>query len=209
MNIPIKYQTCVNFNDCPLSIKNGMYGGMAGNKDGIIYRNSNWMIKYPKNTRSMNNVEISYTTAPLCEFIGSHIYSIMGYDTHETLLGERNNKIVVACKDFESNDTRLVEMRTIKNYASQKLSEILERDFSSTGERHFVLLDEMLLYLKESDILNSINGLEDRFWDMTVVDLIIGNSDRNNGNWGILRNPYEKDRLAPIFDNGAFLLSNK
>lgn len=32
----------VDLNDCRLSRKNGMYGGAAGNKDGIEYNDENW-----------------------------------------------------------------------------------------------------------------------------------------------------------------------
>ena len=36
-----------------------------------------------------------------------------------------------------------------------------------------------------------------------MSDIFINNNDRNNGNWGILRNKDGVDRLAPIFDNGG------
>ena len=46
--------------------------------------------------------------------------------------------------------------------------------------------------------------LKDRFWDMFVVDSLIGNNDRNNGNWGILVNEDTKTtRIAPVYDTGA------
>lgn len=44
--------------------------------------------------------------------------------------------------------------------------------------------------------------LEERFWDMFIVDAYIGNSDRNNGNWGIIRDQDGNKRLAPVYDNG-------
>jgi len=47
---------------------------------------------------------------PLSEFLGSHIYAILGYPVHETLLGYRKGKIVVACKDF-SLDMKLPILR--------------------------------------------------------------------------------------------------
>ena len=47
---------------------------------------------------------LSYVTSPLSEYIGSHIYQILGYDVHETILGvcfeEKRYKVVYACKDF-------------------------------------------------------------------------------------------------------------
>ncbi|MDR1184582.1 MAG: hypothetical protein LBK67_07275 [Coriobacteriales bacterium] len=42
----------------------------------------------------------------------------------------------------------------------------------------------------------------DRFWDMFVVDFLIGNNDRNNTNWGLINDREEIKRLSPVFDNG-------
>ena len=43
---------------------------------------------------------------PLSEYLGSHIYSILGYPAHETILGVRDGLLVVACKDFCEEDER-------------------------------------------------------------------------------------------------------
>ena len=76
------------------------YGGHSGSKKGIIFNDERWFLKYPKSTRSMEVIGMSYTTSPISEYLGSHIYNIIGLDTHETKLGFANGKIVVACKDF-------------------------------------------------------------------------------------------------------------
>lgn len=56
----------VDFSACPFSSRHGQYGGQAGGKDGIIYKGSPWIIKYPKSTRSMQGANLpSYTTSPL------------------------------------------------------------------------------------------------------------------------------------------------
>ena len=49
--------------------------------------------------------------------------------------------------------------------------------------------------------------VKERFWEQIIVDVLINNNDRNNGNWGIL---YEDGiyKLAPVFGNGASF-SNK
>lgn len=196
----------IDLDDCKLSIKNGTYSGAAGSKDGILYRGEEWMVKYPKNIKGLERTgEASYSTAPLSEFIGSHVFEILGYDVHETLLGKRHGKIVVACKDFTGQDKRLLEIRSIKNYANEDLADRLDRSMSSTGSEHYVDLEELLLHLKYNDILTKIPGIEDRFWEQAVIDIFINNNDRNNGNWGILRDYQGDDTLAPIFDNGACL----
>lgn len=80
-----------NFEQLVLSDRNGMYGGMAGSKEGVLKDGAYWIIKYPKNTREMAVEGMSYTTSPLSEYIGSHIYGLLGFDVHETELGIRNN----------------------------------------------------------------------------------------------------------------------
>lgn len=194
-----------DINACRYSRKNGMYGGIAGQKDGIIYDGEMWLVKYPKNIAGLDRTgEATYSTSPLCEYIGSNIFRILGYDVHETFLGERHGRIVVACRDFATEDD-LIEIRTIKNHATEELSEMLEKTLSSTGSSHIVDLDEILLHLEMNPILRNVDGITERFWEQAVVDIFINNNDRNNGNWGILRDKDGNDRLAPVFDNGGCL----
>ena len=192
----------IDLSECPLSSRAGTYGGNAGFKDGILYNGEFWIAKYPKSTKDMRTRDMSYTTSPLSEYLGSQIYHVLGYDVHETILGYRNHKIVVACKDFCKNEGALREIRTLKNLANQELAEMLDHSFDSTGSSHSVNLEETLLHLAYNDILSKVPGIKERFWDMVVIDLLINNNDRNNGNWGIL---YENGayRLAPVYDNGA------
>ena len=58
---------------------NRSFGGNAGAKNGIILNNEEYIIKYPKNIKEIKKVEISYSTSPLSEYIGSHIYEILGF----------------------------------------------------------------------------------------------------------------------------------
>lgn len=196
-----------DFDSCPVNERNGTYGGMAGDKEGITFQGDYWIIKYPKSTKGMRGDLISYMTSPLSEFIGSNIYDILGYDVHETLLGIRNDKLVVACKDFCANEGALREIRTLKNVYNTELSKRVEKSISSTSSSHIVDLQEMMLHFKYNPILSKIPGLKERFWNCVVVDILINNNDRNNGNWGILYENKEY-KLAPIFDNGA-AFSNK
>lgn len=194
----------IDFNDCPFSIKNGTYGGNAGGKNGIVYDGRNWMLKYPKYIKNMDKVDVSYSTSPLSEYLGSSIYKILGYDVHNVLLGERNSKIVVACEDFETENKKLLEMRTIKNNVNKTLSEELDMVYDEIENAHVVDLSVLMLHFKHNSIINSIPGLEERFWDQAVIDILINNNDRNNGNWGILRNTFTgQDEIAPVFDNGG------
>ena len=91
----IKLEEFDNFNLSGIS-----YGGHGGSKKGILINGEKWFLKYPKSTKSMNVEGLSYSTTPISEYIGSHIYETIGLDTHKTKLGIANGKVVGACKDF-------------------------------------------------------------------------------------------------------------
>lgn len=189
----------IDFFDSEVS-RGVFYGGDAGAKESIIYENAIWMIKYPKITRDLTNLQISYTTSPLSEYIGSKIYSMLGLHTHEVLLGTRKNKIVVACKDFIASEATkqltLIHFHYIKN---SFMSTDIE-NYSGTGSE--TLLDEVLATIAGEETLASVEGVSERFWDMFVIDAFIGNNDRNNGNWGLILNQVSgRFSLAPVYDN--------
>ena len=49
--------------------------------------------------------------------------------------------------------------------------------------------------------------LMQHFWNVFVVDALLGNSDRHNGNWGFLYDDSTKEASpAPIYDCGSCLL---
>lgn len=81
----------------------------------------------------------------------------------------------------------LSEIRTIKNAYSEEMLEEQESFVESkSGDR--VNLEELLFHLDENRRLRNIPGLKEHFWDMSVVDILIDNNDRNNGNWGLVFN---------------------
>ena len=45
-----------------------------------------------------------------------------------------------------------------------------------------------------------------KFWNMFIIDSLIGNTDRHNGNWGFLLNTKTKQIIfSPIYDCGSCL----
>lgn len=98
----------IDIND--LKETNRAFGGNAGAKVGVIWNNEEWIVKYPKNIKNLSKVVLSYSTGPLSEFIGSHIYEILGFDVHKTVLGYDNDKLVVLCKNFNL-DGKLIELK--------------------------------------------------------------------------------------------------
>lgn len=155
------------------------------------------------------NDKLSRTAqTPLSEYIGSHIYGILGYPVHETLLGIRHGFVVVACKDFCDEKARLLEMRTLKNIHISEMNKKFQMDLHETGDSHLVDLNELFIHFELNPEISKIKGVAERFWNQVVTDGLIGNNDRNNGNWGIL-SCGNKRELAPIFDNGAAFYPKK
>lgn len=92
------------------------YGGRAGQKEGILIEGEPWIAKYPRTTRDLMGKHLpSYTSSPVSEYLGSHIYELLGIPVHETMLGYRAGKIVCACRDFTFPNARLFEFKEIKN----------------------------------------------------------------------------------------------
>lgn len=110
-----------------------------------------------------------------------------------------------ACKDFTYPNMRLFEFKEIKNALSDE-----DEGFSvapSDGES--VYLNDVLIAIETSDLLRTISGVKERFWDMFVVDAFLKNPDRNNGNWGVLMTAPLQYELAPVYDLGSSLLSKR
>ena len=191
-----------NFERPPVSLQKH-YDGQSGNKEHILINGEDYFLKYPKRIISernkFKNVELSYSNSPLSEFIGSHFYEILGFNVHKTVLGysQIRGYALTACKDFLSKGDSLDEFKKIKvSYAPIQS----ENESNSSGEG--CNLDEIISVIKTNPFLNSIGGIEEHFWDMFVVDAFIGNMDRNNGNWGIIRHIDGQNEISPIYDNG-------
>lgn len=188
----------VNFNGYPQNLE--AYGGQSGHKIGILYEGNRFIIKYPGQLkgRNLKNVEISYSNSPISEYIGSHIYEYLGIPVHETVLGERNGKIVVGCKDFREKGDELIEFGDIKVTLPPEKASESDKITNGTGTE----LGAIINVMREHPMLQCISGVEERFWDMFVIDALIGNPDRNNGNWGIIKDLNDNLRIAPVYDNG-------
>lgn len=55
--------------------------------------------------------------------------------------------------------------------------------------------------------LKDYEGLEAEFIKIIFLDYLIGNTDRHQSNWGILKKDGEIAGMAPIYDNGSSLCS--
>ena len=186
----------IDFSSCP-RVPGRAYNGANGKKIAVAFEGATWLLKFPPNAAEVPN-DLSYSNSCFSEEIGCRIFRALGVDAQETRLGTfRNGRehVVCACRDFTVPDKRLVDFCSVKNT-------VLDTGSGGSGT-------------ELSDVLETIDGqqfvdpveVRRRFWEMFVVDALLGNFDRHNGNWGFLVD----DRtgaiaLAPVFDCGSCLL---
>ena len=184
----------IDFTNLPR--KNKTYAGANGSKLSIMYDGVQYMLKFP--SHALKNKVMSYANSCVSEYIGCHIFNVIGIPAQETLLGtftkNGTEKLVVACKDFTTAGLVLQDFASLKNT-------IIDSSYNGYGTE----LDDIIQTLEEQTAVNSY-VLKERFWDMFIVDALIGNWDRHNGNWGFLYNVQTDEiSLAPVFDCGSCL----
>lgn len=184
----------LNFNDYQLKKKT--YSGANGNKISILIDNELYMLKMPQHANKNDN--LSYSNSAISEYIGSHIFNILGIKAQDTALGIYTfhgvERISVACKDFEKDGYVLKDFASVKN-------QVIDSNSNGYGTELNDILEAI-----EKQMLVDPKILSDHFWNMFIVDALIGNWDRHNGNWGFLYNQEKDDiKLAPIYDCGSSL----
>lgn len=175
------------------------YGG-ADTKKTIIYDDKFYLLKFPNNANQ--NKGVSYSNNVFSEYLGCHIFNCVGILAQNTILGiyKQENcitKNVCACEDFTGNGWRLVEFQNLKNSYAETPS-------SSNGKN--TALNEILDVINNHTDIEDKKTLKEHFWNMFIIDALIGNFDRHNGNWGILVNDETQEmKMAPVYDCGSCL----
>ncbi len=186
----------IDFTSCEIN-KFKAYGGANGNKINILYEDESYMLKFPP-VPSRNKL-MSYTNGCISEYLACKIFRSIGINTQETILGTYTDKrgkekIVVACKDFTADGKKLMEFAHLKNTCVDSEQSGYGKELSSIMKA----IDEQTL-LPPSEIRSF-------FWDMFIVDALLGNFDRHNGNWGLLIDEKLKTvEIAPVYDCGSCL----
>jgi hypothetical protein len=187
----------IDFSNC-VQLSGRAYNGANGKKIAISFDGAVWMLKFPPSAARQPN-ELSYSNSCISEHIASTIANMLGVRAHETRLGvfSRNAKtrMVCACRDFTEGGKAFYDFCSVKNT-------VIDSDTNGTGTD----LDDVLDTIDRQNFVDPID-LRNSFWDMFVVDALLGNFDRHNGNWGFLVDLMtHKAEMAPLFDFGSCLL---
>ena len=165
---------------------NRYYSG-AERKKSILINERPYLIKFQKNSRE--GLRFNHVS----EYLGSHIFNLLGIETQETFLGTYNGENIVVIQDFLGEDEVFVPFNGVGDSS-------LERD----KEKYQYSYEDIIEMLQDNVKLTDVEQTIDLFWDMFIVDAFIANFDRHGSNWGFIKkdNMY---RLSPIFDNGSSL----
>ena len=170
-------------------LSNKFYGG-SEKKVGILINDIPYMLKFQKNTP----FGMRYNT--ISEYFGSHIYQMLGIHCQDTYLGTYKGDNVVACKDF-----------TIDGYQFVPFNDVGESTIEIDREQYQYDYKDIIELLMENKKLTNVNETISTFFEIYIIDALLGNFDRHGGNWGFLKKD-NKYCLAPVFDNGSCLYPN-
>lgn len=187
----------IDFTGCRM-IPGRAYNGANGKKIAVEYDGNTYMLKFPP-SGARKPTTLSYTNSCVSEHIASSIFNLLGVRAQETLLGTyqvgAKRKVVCACKDFTADGKRSFDFCSIKNT-------ILDSESDGSGTE----LQDILEALEKQQYVDTAM-LTEHFWNMFVVDALLGNFDRHNGNWGFLYDDASGEAcVAPVFDCGSCLL---
>lgn len=148
--------------------------------DGFRY-----IMKYQKNS------EVGLIYNHVSEYLGSHVFALLGIPVQETYLGTYQGRNVVLMKHFCHPGERLVPFNDVGESTLEQDKELYQYNYDDIEQ---MLRDNT----KNTDAAETIH----RFWDMFIVDALNGNFDRHGGNWGFIRKE-DRYRIAPVYDNGS------
>lgn len=163
-----------------------MFSG-AERKFEILIDGYRYIVKFQKNS------EVGLTYNHVSEYLGSHIFQTVGIPVQETFLGTYDGKQVVVMKNFLQEGDMLVPFNGVGESSLERDKEVYQYTY-----------EDITSMLQENTKSTNVEETVDRFWDMFIVDALIGNFDRHGGNWGFIKwnNQY---RIAPVYDNGSSL----
>ena len=188
--------TEIDFTGCP-RVPGRAYNGANGKKIAVSFQGATWLLKFPPPTGG-RPTELSYSNSCFSEHLGSTVFRLLGVPAQETRLGTHLNghrKVVCACRDFTVPGKRLYDFCSIKN-------SVIDSETGGMGTE----LDDVLQTIDLQTFMDPV-AVRRRFWEMFVVDALLGNFDRHNGNWGFLVDEATNAvSLAPVFDCGSCLL---
>jgi len=167
--------------------KNQKFYSGSEEKIGISIGSTDYILKFqkPSETGLLNNT--------ICEYIGCHVFQMLGMNVQRTFLGTYEGRNVVAMEDFITAGQQFVPFNEVGDSSLEHDRETYQYSYA-----------DVMRMLQENTKLTKIPETINQFWRIYIIDALLGNFDRHGANWGFIK---ESNRytLAPVFDNGSCL----
>ena len=157
----------------------------AERKYEITINGFKYIMKYQKNS------EIGLIYNHVSEYLGSHVFALLGIPVQETYLGTYKGANVVLMKNFCASGERLVHFNDVGESTLEQDKDLYQYSYEDIQQ---MLIDNT----KSTNVEETIV----RFWDMFIIDALNGNFDRHGGNWGFIKKDNQYS-IAPVYDNGS------
>ena len=162
------------------------YGG-SERKTAVTFGGERYIMKFQ--TKSEFGPRFNHVS----EHLGSRIFSLLGIDSQDTQLGTYRGEGVVLCRNFLNEGEFFVPF-----------NDVGESSLDTDSEHHAYTYEDITHLIEINRKLTDVDGTKERFWDIFIVDALLGNFDRHGGNWGFIKKD-NRYRLSPVFDNGSCL----
>lgn len=172
------------------------YGG-SEKKKKIIYNGEVYLLKFPdpiieKSLLYKNNVFSTYIGCKIFESVSIPVQKVILGIYNEKQEKEVKQKVVVACKDFTNEKQKLIEFSSLANSITD-----VDKKFTTKIEDIYEVFNNLNYDFDKKLMIEN-------FWNMFVVDTLIGNTDRHLSNFGVIDDG-EALKFAPVYDCGSAL----
>ena len=177
------------------------YKGSERKKTVILDDSKKYMLKLSdpirekgRNVSYINNAYSEYLGCKIAEVIGLPVQNvILGNYTYTNDVGESHTRPAVLCEDLRADNEMLLEIDTLS----------LSNYEDTTRELTFSNINNKISHIKGIDT----SELKEFYYNMFIFDALTGNTDRHNGNWGLITDKFSTYlKIAPIYDCGSSLL---
>ena len=146
--------------------KSNTYFGGSEKKLGLIISGNEYMIKFQKQT------EFGKRNNHISEYIGSHVFGMLGFECQETYLGIYDGEQIVACKSFIRDGYQFVPF-----------NDVGESTLDQDKETYQYSYEDIMQMLRANSKLTNVDETISQFWELFIVDALLGNFDRHGANW--------------------------
>lgn len=127
------------------------------------------------------------------EYLGSHIFQSVNIPVQETVLGTYRGLHAVILKSFLQEREALIPFNGISESTLEQDKELYQDSY-----------EDIITILENNRKSTDVQETTDRFWDMFIVDALIGNFDRHGGNWDFIKKE-GRYAMATVYDNSSCL----